>query len=156
MELRIGLGVDGHEFEEGKRLFLGGVEIPSGFGLKGHSDGDALLHALTDAILGAIGEGDIGEHFRDTDPRWKDAPSEIFLRRALQLMREKGFRILNVDCVVIADRPKLSPHKEAIRKKLSELLEVEKERISLKGKRREGISQTEGLSCICSVLLVKD
>jgi len=156
MELRIGLGVDGHEFEKGKRLFLGGIEIPSDFGLKGHSDGDALLHALTDAILGAIGEGDIGEYFKDTDSRWKNAPSEIFLRKALELMRKKGFRIVNVDCVVVTDKPKLSPYKEAIRKRLSELLGLESERINLKGKRREGVSEGEGLLCICNVLLIKD
>lgn len=155
MELRIGFGFDSHEFVQGKRFILGGVEIPFGYGLKGHSDGDALLHALTDAILGALGEKDIGEMFKDTDPKWRGANSEIFLKEALRLMRNKGYKIQNIDCVIITDKPKISPYKEKIKEKLSELLGLEEERISLKGKRREGFCQEDGLVCMCTILLIK-
>ncbi|AAC07056.1 2-C-methyl-D-erythritol 2,4-cyclodiphosphate synthase [Aquifex aeolicus] len=155
MELRIGFGFDSHEFVEGKLLILGGVEIEKDYGLKGHSDGDALLHAITDAILGALGERDIGEIFKDTDPRWKNAPSRIFLEKALEVMSEKGFNISNIDCVIVADRPKIAPHKERIKESLSKLLGIPKERISLKGKRREGFCEGNGLVCMCTVLLVK-
>ena len=155
MDLRIGFGFDSHEFVEGKKLVLGGVEIPFGYGLKGHSDGDALLHAITDAILGAIGERDIGEIFKDTDSRWKDVSSEIFLGKAIKLMEEKGFRILNLDCVIITDQPKIAPYKNKIRENLSKILGISKDRISVKGKRREGLCEGNGLICLCNVLLIK-
>jgi len=155
MELRVGFGFDSHEFEEGKKLVLGGVEIESDFGLKGHSDGDALLHAITDALLGALGERDIGELFKDTDPKWKNAPSKIFLEKALKIMREKGFELVNLDCVVVADKPKIAPYKEKIKENLSKLLGISTDRISLKGKRREGFCKTQGLVCMCTLLLVK-
>ncbi len=155
MDIRVGFGFDSHEFVKGKKLILGGVEIPCEYGLKGHSDGDALLHALTDAILGAIGERDIGEIFRDTDPRWKNANSEIFLREALRIMKEKGFKIVNLDCAVITDKPKIAPYKERIRENLSGLLDIPKDRISIKGKRREGFCEGNGLVCMCTLLLIK-
>lgn len=155
MELRIGFGFDAHEFVEGKKLLLGGVEIPYQYGLKGHSDGDALLHAITDAILGALGERDIGQIFKDTDPRWKDADSEIFLKEALRLMEEKGFKISNLDCVIVTDEPKIAPYKEKIRENLSKILEIPKDRISIKGKRREGFCKEKGLVCMCTLLLIK-
>lgn len=155
MELRIGFGFDSHEFVEGKKLLLGGVEIPYQYGLKGHSDGDALLHAITDAILGALGERDIGQIFKDTDPRWKGANSEIFLREALKLMEEKGFKISNLDCVIVTDEPKIAPYKEKIRENLSKILEIPKDRISIKGKRREGFCKEKGLVCMCTLLLIK-
>ncbi|RUM27858.1 MAG: 2-C-methyl-D-erythritol 2,4-cyclodiphosphate synthase [Aquifex sp.] len=155
MDIRVGFGFDSHEFEKGKKLILGGTEIESDFGLKGHSDGDALLHAITDAILGALGERDIGELFKDTDPRWKDAPSRIFLEKALEIMKGKGFSIVNLDCVLVADKPKIAPYKERIKENLSNILGVPKDRISLKGKRREGFCKEEGLVCMCTVLLVK-
>ncbi|NPB06202.1 MAG: 2-C-methyl-D-erythritol 2,4-cyclodiphosphate synthase [Aquificae bacterium] len=154
--LRVGLGLDGHLFEEGKKLVLGGVEIPAPFGLKGHSDGDALLHALTDAILGALGEPDIGELFPDEDPRFKGTPSSLFLQEALKRAKAKGYRLVNADCVVVTDRPKLSPYKELIRENLARLLGVEKERVNLKAKRREGFCREEGLFCQCVVLLAAD
>ena len=155
MDIRVGFGFDSHEFVKGKKLLLGGVEIPYEYGLKGHSDGDALLHAITDAILGALGEKDIGEIFKDTDPRWKDADSEIFLREALRIMKEKGFKITNLDCVIITDKPKIAPYKEKIRDNLSKLLEIPKDRISIKGKRREGFCEGNGLVCMCTLLMVK-
>ena len=155
MDLRVGFGFDSHEFVEGKKLILGGVEIPFGYGLKGHSDGDALLHAVTDAILGALGERDIGEIFKDTDPRWKNANSEIFLKEALRLMKERGFSVVNLDCVIITDKPKIAPYKARIKDNLATLLEIPPERISIKGKRREGFCKTEGLVCMCTLLLIK-
>ncbi len=155
MELRVGFGFDSHEFVKGKKLILGGVEIPYEYGLKGHSDGDALLHAITDAILGALGERDIGEIFSDRDPRWKDTNSEIFLKEALRIMKGKGFKISNLDCVIITDKPKIAPYKEQIKENLSKLLEIPKERISIKGKRREGFCEGDGLVCMCTLLLIK-
>jgi len=153
MKLRIGLGFDSHQFEEGKPLFLGGVRIESPCGLKGHSDGDALLHALTDAVLGALGEPDIGSLFSDTEERWRNASSEIFLREALRRMRDRGYSLVNVDCVLVADRPRVADHRERIRENLSRLLGIPKENVSVKGKRREGLEAGEGLLCICTVLL---
>ncbi len=154
--MRIGLGFDSHEFEEGKPLYLGGVRIDFPYGLRGHSDGDVLLHAITDAILGALGEPDIGELFSDRDKRWRNAPSRIFLEEALSRMRERGYGIENIDCVLIADEPRISPHKEAIRESISKLLGIPPERISLKGKRREGFCENEGVACICTVLLRRE
>ncbi len=151
--MRVGFGFDSHEFEEGKPLMLGGVRIESPYGLKGHSDGDVLLHAITDAILGALGAPDIGELFSDEDDRWKGAPSELFLEEAIKRMRERGYRLINLDCVLIADRPKIASHKDRIKKRLSELLGIEESRISLKGKRREGFCESEGIACMCVVLL---
>lgn len=153
MKLRVGTGFDSHGFEEGKPLYIGGVKIDFPLGLKGHSDGDVLLHAITDAILGAIGEPDIGELFSDKDERWKGASSEVFLREALERMRQKGFEIVNIDCVLIADRPKIALYKQRIRERLSEILGVPQEAVSLKGKRREGFCDLDGIACLCNVLL---
>ncbi len=155
MEVRVGLGFDSHEFEEGKPLFLGGVKIEGEKGLKGHSDGDALLHAIVDALLGAIGEGDIGELFSEEDQRWKGAESRVFLEEALRRVKKKGYEIANIDCVIVSDRPKIAPVKDKIRRRISELTGVSPERISVKGKRREGFSEAEGLVCLCTVLLVR-
>ncbi len=155
MEFRVGFGFDSHEFTENKKLILGGVEIDFPYGLKGHSDGDALLHAITDAILGAIGERDIGELFSDEDKRWRNAPSEIFLRKALELMREKGYELSNLDCTLIADSPKIAPYKDKIKENLSKLIGIDKSRISIKGKRREGFCKEEGIVCMCTVLIYK-
>lgn len=151
--IRVGLGFDSHEFEKGKPLLLGGIEIDFPYGLKGHSDGDALLHAITDAILGALGEPDIGELFSDKDERWKDAPSRIFLEEALRRMKNKGYGIVNADCTIIANEPKIAPWKDKIRRSLSELLEIDEDRISVKGKRREGFTKENGIACLCVVLL---
>ncbi len=155
MNLRIGLGFDSHEFEEGKPLYLGGVRIDFPHGLKGHSDGDVLLHAITDAILGALGEPDIGELFSDKDKRWRGARSGVFLEEALRRMRDQGYDVVNLDCVLIADEPKISPYKGIIRENLSKLLGVPEDRISLKGKRKEGFCESKGMACMCVVLLGK-
>ncbi|HAV40526.1 MAG TPA: 2-C-methyl-D-erythritol 2,4-cyclodiphosphate synthase [Aquificaceae bacterium] len=156
MKLRIGLGFDSHAFEEGKPLKLGGLLIDFPKGLRGHSDGDALLHAITDALLGAIGEPDIGELFSDKDPRWKGVSSEVFLNEALRRAKEKGYKILNIDCVIVADEPKIAPHKEAIKESLSRLLDLPKDSISIKGKSQEGFCKEEGLACFCTILLIHE
>ena len=155
---RIGLGFDSHSFdkEEKKPLKLGGVIIDNEIGLKGHSDADVLLHAITDAILGAIGAPDIGQLFPSSDPKWKNADSRVFLWEALKLMREAGFRIGNLDCVIICDKPKISPYKNQIIENLSKLLKVEPSQINVKGKTTEGFCTLEGISVFCNVLLIKD
>ena len=152
---RIGFGFDSHSFEEGKPLMLGGVLVDFPKGLKGHSDGDVLLHALTDALLSAVGEEDIGQLFSDKDPRWKDAPSSLFLKSALERVAKKGYHILNVDCTILADEPKVAPIKERIIKSLSSLLGVEPSQVSVKGKTKEGFCKEDGIACFCVVLLGK-
>ncbi|MFN7065632.1 MAG: 2-C-methyl-D-erythritol 2,4-cyclodiphosphate synthase [Aquificaceae bacterium] len=156
MKLRIGLGFDSHAFEEGKPLRLGGIVLDFPKGLKGHSDGDALLHAITDALFGALGEPDIGEIFSDKDPRWKGASSEIFLKEALGRVREKGYSVASLDCVIITHEPKIAPYKKAIRENLSRLLGVDQDSISIKGKSREGFCKDEGLACLCLILLMHE
>jgi len=152
---RIGFGFDSHSFEEGKPLMLGGVLVDFPKGLKGHSDGDVLLHALTDALLSAVGEEDIGQLFSDKDPRWKNAPSSLFLKSALERVAKKGYHILNVDCTILADEPKVAPIKERIIKNLSSLLGVEPSQVSVKGKTKEGFCKEDGIACFCVVLLGK-
>lgn len=136
-EFRTGIGWDVHRLAAGRRFILGGVEIPSEFGLEGHSDADVLSHAITDAILGAAALGDIGMHFPDTDPRWSGANSLDFLRHALALATAQGFRLVNVDSNVILERPKLKDYRHAIREKLAETLDVAPGRVSVKFKTAE-------------------
>lgn len=136
---RTGIGWDVHRLAPGRRLLLAGVEIPSDLGLEGHSDADVLAHAVTDAILGALAMGDIGQHFPDTDPRWKGAGSLQFLRHALALARGKGFEVVNVDSTVILEQPKLNPYREAIRRGLAAALDLDLERVSVKFKTAEKV-----------------
>ena len=138
-EYRVGVGYDSHRLTENRRLILGGVEIPFDKGLDGHSDGDILLHSLTDALLGAAGLGDIGEYFPPSDPRWKDADSRVFLRHAADLVRQRGYRIVNVDVALVLEAPKIGPYREQIRKSVAETLEVEPDRVGLKAKTAEGL-----------------
>ena len=138
-EFRCGIGYDLHRLEPGRKLILGGVEIPFDKGLAGHSDADIVLHALTDALLGAAGLGDIGELFPPTDPQWKDCASEVFLTQARELVEGYGYRIINVDVVVILERPKLLPHRQAIRENVSRLLGVRPDRIGMKAKTSESV-----------------
>ena len=138
---RAGLGYDLHRLVEGRPLILGGVTIPFERGLAGHSDADAVCHAITDAILGAAGDGDIGRHFPDTDARWKGASSIDLLRRAVEIVHEHGLAVGNVDATVILERPKLAPHVEAMRAKLAEVLGVAVDRVSIKGKTNEGVGE---------------
>ena len=135
--MRIGFGYDSHRFEEGRRLVLGGVEFPGETGLKGHSDADVLIHAIIDALLGAAALGDIGSHFPDTDPKWKDADSSELLAQVVKEVRGAGYSIGNVDVTVICERPKLRPKVEEIRARLAELLNIRVAQISIKGKTNE-------------------
>lgn len=159
MEVRIGLGWDNHRLAAGRALVLGGVRVPSEFGFDAHSDGDILLHAVTDALLGALALGDIGMHFPDTDPRWKDCDSSVFVRHAASLVRERGYRIANVDATVILQRPKLGPLRAEIRASLARLLELDEDRVSVKFKTAEKVGPVgEGLSAEAqaAVLLIRD
>jgi 2-C-methyl-D-erythritol 4-phosphate cytidylyltransferase/2-C-methyl-D-erythritol 2,4-cyclodiphosphate synthase len=138
---RAGLGYDLHRLVEGRPLILGGVTIPFEKGLAGHSDADAICHAVTDAILGAAAAGDIGGHFPDADPRWKGASSIELLRQAVAIVRGRGLAVGNVDVTVILERPKLAPHVDAMRAKLADVLGVAVDRVSIKGKTNEGVGE---------------
>jgi 2-C-methyl-D-erythritol 4-phosphate cytidylyltransferase / 2-C-methyl-D-erythritol 2,4-cyclodiphosphate synthase len=140
--MRIGVGYDSHRLVQGRPLVLGGVTIPHGTGLAGHSDADALCHAITDAVLGAAAAGDIGLHFPDSDDRWKDADSVALLRQAVAIVADAGYAVVNVDAVVIADAPRLAPHRDAIRARLAEALGVSVAAVSVKGKTNEGMGET--------------
>ncbi len=137
--VRVGIGYDLHRLVEGRPLILGGVRIPFERGPLGHSDGDAICHALTDAVLGACALGDIGRHFPDTDPRWKDADSIFMLQAAAELARENGFSVEGADLIVILERPKLAPHVAAIAERIGGALAVDAGRVSVKGKTNEGV-----------------
>lgn len=154
--LRIGIGHDVHAFAEGRKLVLGGVELPYGLGLAGHSDADVLLHALMDAILGAMRAGDIGEHFPDTEPAFADASSVELLADVSSMMREAGFRLIDADTVVVLEEPKIAPHREAMRTSIAAGLGVETDRIGLKATTTEGlgaIGRGEGVAAYAVVLL---
>lgn len=159
IEFRCGVGYDLHRLEEGRKLILGGVEIPYEKGLAGHSDADILLHALTDALLGAAGLGDIGELFPPTDPQWKDADSEVFLRHARELVEGYGYKIVNVDAVVILERPKMLPYRDQIRTNLARILGVDRGRIGLKAKTSEGVGPSgrgESAECHAVASILRD
>lgn len=154
--MRVALGFDSHPFSPGRLLRLGGVTLPHPLGLQGHSDGDALLHALTDALLGAAGAGSIGEQFPDSDPRWQGTDSSVFLQRAQQLAGESGLRVVSVDAVVIAQSPKIAPHAAEIRARLAQLLEVSQNVIGVRGTSTNGlgfIGRNEGLAAMVVLLL---
>jgi len=137
--IRTGLGWDVHRIAAGRALILGGVTVPSEFGLEGHSDADVLAHAITDAILGAAALGDIGMHFPDTDPQWKGCDSLVFLRHALKLAGARGYRIVNVDSTVILERPKLKDYRQAIRESLAAALSLDLDAVSVKFKTAEKV-----------------
>jgi 2-C-methyl-D-erythritol 2,4-cyclodiphosphate synthase len=136
---RSGIGYDLHRLAAGRKLVLGGIEVPFEKGSVGHSDGDALAHAICDALLGAAGLGDIGTHFPDTDPKWKDAQSLRFLEHVRGLLAEQRLRIMHLDAIVITERPKLGPHFAAMREALARALGIETSRINLKAKTNEGV-----------------
>jgi len=138
-DLRIGQGWDVHRIASGRPLILGGITIPSDFGFEGHSDADVLSHAITDALLGALALGDIGMHFPDSDPRWKDADSQQFLQHALELVAAQGYEIANLDSTVILERPKLKDYRSAIREKLAQTLGLRAEQVSVKFKTAERV-----------------
>ncbi|WP_169545551.1 bifunctional 2-C-methyl-D-erythritol 4-phosphate cytidylyltransferase/2-C-methyl-D-erythritol 2,4-cyclodiphosphate synthase [Sneathiella aquimaris] len=141
-DIRTGLGFDVHAFESGRPLWLGGVEIPHDRGLKGHSDADVALHALTDALLGAIGDGDIGTHFPPSDDQWKGASSDQFLEHAASLIAERGGKIGNIDLTIICESPRIGPYRHAIKEKISEILQLDVDRISVKGTTTEKLGFT--------------
>lgn len=156
--IRVGLGHDRHRLVAGRPLILGGVRIEYEFGLDGHSDADVLLHAITDAILGAAGLGDIGESFPNTDPQWANADSAIFVRHAVSEVRSRGWEIANLDCTIHAERPKLSPMKQMIAVRVAELLGVAPDRVNVKAKTGEKvgpIGRKEAIDADAVVLLVK-
>ena len=136
---RVGTGYDIHRLVAGRKLILGGVEIPFEHGLLGHSDGDSLSHAITDALLGAAGLGDIGTHFSDQDARWKDAAGGVFLRGVRALLDERGWLIANIDATIMAERPKMAPHIPAMRAWLAEALNIDEAALNLKAKTNEGL-----------------
>lgn len=161
MVSRTGFGFDVHAFGEGDAVWLGGISILHSRGLKGHSDADVLLHAITDALLGAVGEGDIGVHFPPSDPQWRGAPSSLFVEHARGLVEARGGRIDHVDATLICEAPKLGPHREAIRQRLAELLRVPKGRISVKATTTERLGFTgrgEGIAAqaVATVRLPED
>lgn len=156
-DIRIGVGYDLHRLAAGPRLVLGGVEVPFDRGLAGHSDADVVLHAVTDAVLGAAGLPDIGELFPDTDPRYKDADSRELLKVALGRVTVAGWRVGNVDLVIHAERPKLSVYKRPMAESIAGLLGVAADRVSVKAKTNEGlgdIGRGEAIACTVAVLLV--
>jgi 2-C-methyl-D-erythritol 2,4-cyclodiphosphate synthase len=156
--MRIGHGYDVHRLVEGRRLVLGGVEIPHETGLLGHSDADVLLHAICDAILGAIGEGDIGRHFPDTDPAYKGASSIKLLRQVMLLAREKGYETGNIDATIVAQRPKLAPSISQMVRNVAAALETEPERINVKATTTEELGfagRKEGIAAYAVALMEK-
>ena len=153
---RVGIGYDSHRFEEGRPLVLGGVRIPHPRGLAGHSDADAVAHALTDAILGAAAAGDIGQQFPDSDPRWKDADSIELLGRAYDMVRARGYVLAQADLTIIAEQPKLGPHLSAMAAKLTGRLGAGPGSVSIKAKTNEGmgfIGRGEGIAVVAVVTL---
>ena len=159
IEFRVGQGYDVHRLVPGRPLFLGGVMIESEVGLLGHSDGDAVLHALTDAILGAGGHGYIGEHFPDTDPRYAGASSDRFLLEARRLVVADGFRVVNADITVIAERPRLGPVKMDIRQSVAALLELPVDCVAVKARTKEGlgaVGRGEAIETLVVVLLSRN
>lgn len=139
MSALVGIGYDSHRLLAGRRMVIGGVEIPGELGLDGHSDADVLAHAVTDALLGAAGLGDIGEHFPDTDERWRDADSMQLLAEVVESVRGAGLEVVNVDCTVVMERPKLAPHRQAIRERLAGVLGLDPRRVNVKASTGEGI-----------------
>lgn len=138
MSLRIGIGYDIHKLQKGRKLVLGGLEIPHESGLLGHSDADVLIHSIIDAILGSLSAGDIGKYFPPDDPQYKDIDSKILLAKVNHLIAERGYKINNIDSIIIAEKPKLLPYIEVMRVKLSEILQLSIEQISIKAKTMEG------------------
>ena len=154
--MRVGIGYDSHKFAKGRKLVLGGVEIPHAKGLAGHSDADAVAHALTDAILGAAGLGDIGRMFPSDDPRWKDADSIALLNQAFLKVVEAGFQFVHADVTILAERPKLAPHIDAMQDKLADALLAGAAHVSVKAKTNDGmgwIGRGEGVAAIAVAVL---
>lgn len=156
--MKIGTGFDAHRFVRGRKLILGGIEIPHDWGLEGHSDADALLHAICDAMLGALALGDIGEHFPDTDARYKGIASTELLRHVGAHVVQRGYRVGNVDATVVAEKPRIAPHVDAMRAKIATILECSMDDVSVKATTTEGMGfcgRGEGIAAMAVVLLEK-
>jgi 2-C-methyl-D-erythritol 2,4-cyclodiphosphate synthase len=157
--MRVGFGYDVHALVTGRSLFLGGIEIPFLFGLKGHSDADVLLHAICDAILGAIAEGDIGKHFPESDPQYRGIRSTVLLKKVMGRMREKGFHLLNIDATIVAQRPKLADFIPRMVKEIAMVLDIDTGRVNVKATTTEGLGFTgreEGIAAYAVVLVGED
>lgn len=157
--MRVGFGYDVHALVTGRSLFLGGIEIPYLFGLKGHSDADVLLHAICDAILGAIAEGDIGKHFPESDPQYRGIRSTVLLKKVMSRMREKGFHLLNIDATIVAQRPKLADFIPRMVKEIATVLDIDTVRVNVKATTTEGLGFTgreEGIAAYAVVLVGED
>lgn len=157
--IRVGIGFDSHRLEEGRPLILGGVPIPYVYGLRGHSDADVLAHALVDALLGAVADGDIGAHFPDTDPQWRGADSMKMLRWTAERLRSAGWSIVNVDATILAEAPKLRPHIDEMCRRIAETLGVTVPFVSVKAKTNEGmdaVGRREGIAVHCVALVEKE
>ena len=157
--IRIGQGFDVHQLVEGRPLIIGGITIPYEKGLLGHSDADVLLHTVADACLGAVAEGDIGKHFPDTDPAFKDADSKKLLTHVWGLVKQKGYKLGNIDCTIIAERPKMRPYIDQMREVIAGLLEAEMEQVNVKATTTEKLGfpgRGEGIAAQATVLLVKE
>lgn len=157
MDIRLGNGFDVHAFKDGDGVVLCGVRVPHDRALEGHSDADVGMHALTDAIYGALAAGDIGTHFPPSEPQWKGAASEVFLRDAIGLARDRGFALSNADVTLICERPKIGPHANAMRERLAAIMEVEPDRVSVKATTSEKLGFTgreEGIAAIATAALV--
>ena len=156
--IRIGNGYDVHVLTEGRKLMLGGVEIPHTKGVLGHSDGDVLVHAIMDAMLGALALGDIGQHFPDTDMKYENIDSTILLKRVKELITKRGYKIINLDSIIVLQKPKVKPYIEAMRKRIAEVLEIDVEQVSVKATTEEKLGFTgdeSGVKSYCVVLLEK-
>lgn len=154
--MRIGNGVDVHRFVPGRPLILGGIEIPYDFGLEGHSDADVLLHAICDAILGALSAGDIGHHFPNTDPKWKDCASSVFLAECRRIAAKRGYRIVNIDATILAEEPRIAPHIPAMREKIAGILQIPENCVGLKATTTETlgfVGRLEGIVGLAVALL---
>lgn len=154
--MRVGIGYDIHALRKGRRLVLGGVQVPFSKGLFGHSDGDVLFHAAVDAVLGAMGEDDIGTHFPDSDPHLKGAGSILFVKKVVSMMKKKGWKLLSLDSVIIAEAPKLSPYKAMIKKNLAKAFGIPASNVGLKAKTNEGfgaVGRNQAIACHVVVCL---
>lgn len=156
---RIGQGFDVHGFRAGRPLILCGLELPEGPGLEGHSDADVALHAVTDALLGAVGAGDLGEHFPSSDRKWRDVDSRVFVHRALDLVAEAGYRLVNCDVTIIGERPHIAVHRAALRGSLAAILDVDAAAVSVKATTTDGlgfIGRGEGVGVLAVVLVEEE
>ena len=158
-DIRIGNGYDVHRLVEGRKLILGGVDVPHTLGLEGHSDADALVHALCDALLGALGAGDIGAYFPDTDPKWKGISSLLLLKEVMRMCREKGYELSNADTVIVAQKPKLAPHLPEMKENIASTMGINTDQINIKATTTEKLGfagREEGIAAYAVALLMKN